>query len=377
MSLFAIAIFCTTKLIPFTYALIGFGLLIAIHEFGHFIFCKIFNIHTPTFSIGMGPTIFQKQVGKTLFRLAAIPLGGYVEISGMAEVGQGDQKYAADSGPESFSNKSYWKRFLVLMGGILFNILFAYLTYSILLIHGMPHAKEMSVKIESIKKDSIAEEHDLRAGDLIIATNKHHFSSEPSKLFGELQKNFFSVLSNLKNKPASLTISRNGKTLEKRISLKKEMIYDGTIGVVIFPAPTKTEIKKLPPLLAFYEGLLLTKQNIVFIFHSIKRFVSQGSLRGAGGPIMILSQSSKMAQKGIKALLLFLALISINLAVVNILPLGALDGGQLLFETIEAVIRRRIPHIIRLSINIGSWILLLSLLLLLSYNDIVSLLTGR
>ena len=153
MNIFAVAIFCTTKLIPFVYALIGFGLLISIHELGHFIFCKIFKIHTPTFSIGMGPTIFQKQIGTTLFKLSAIPFGGYVEIAGMAEVGQGEQKHAKDTSPNSFCNKSYWQKFLVLMGGIIFNLFFAYLTFSILLITGMPQAKEMSIKIDSVKKD--------------------------------------------------------------------------------------------------------------------------------------------------------------------------------------------------------------------------------
>ena len=96
MNLFAFIVLSFSKIIPLVYALIGFGLLIAVHEFGHFIFCKIFKIHTPTFSIGMGPKIFQKQIGETNFVLSAFPLGGYVEIAGLAEVGQGDQKHSKD-----------------------------------------------------------------------------------------------------------------------------------------------------------------------------------------------------------------------------------------------------------------------------------------
>jgi len=373
MNVFAIAIFCTTKLIPFIYALIGFGLLIAIHEFGHFIFCKIFKIHTPTFSIGMGPTLFQKQIGKTLFKLAAIPLGGYVEIAGMDEVGQGDQNHAKDSGPHSFCNKSYWQKVLVLLGGIIFNLCFAYLTFSILLMAGMPQVKEMCIKIDSIKKGSIAEQFDLRSEDLILSINKHKFSTTPSNLLKELQNKFFPVIQNLPNKSFSLSISRQGTIIHKEFSIKNKSDYDGTIGVSIFPHPTKTAQVKLSPLQALYEGFYITKQNIVLIIQSLKRFVSQRSLRGAGGPIMILSQSSKMARKGVKALFQFLAFISINLAVINLLPIGALDGGQLLFETIEVVIRRKIPNLIRLSINIASWIFILSLILLLSYNDILSM----
>ena len=85
MSLYAINIMFFTKFLPFLYALIGFGLLITIHEFGHFLFCKMFKIHTPTFSIGMGPTIYKRKIWETNFRLAIIPIGGYVEISTTGE----------------------------------------------------------------------------------------------------------------------------------------------------------------------------------------------------------------------------------------------------------------------------------------------------
>ena len=92
---------------------------------------------------------------------------------------------------------------------------------------------------------------------------------------------------------------------------------------------------------------------------------------------MIVSQSFKMAQRGILWLFVFLAIISINLAVINLLPIGALDGGQLLFETIEAIIRRKSPHVIRLTINLASWMLILSLILFLSYQDIRRAIFGR
>ena len=119
------AMMCVMKLLPLAYALIGFGLLITVHECGHFFFCKLFGIRTPTFSIGMGPTLYQRNIGQTNFRLALVPIGGYVEIAGMAEVGQGEQAHAEDAGPDSFSSKPFWQRFLVLIGGILFNSLFA------------------------------------------------------------------------------------------------------------------------------------------------------------------------------------------------------------------------------------------------------------
>ena len=107
--------------------------------------------------------------------------------------------------------------------------------------------------------------------------------------------------------------------------------------------------------------------------HGIVDLVKSKSLKGAGGPILIISQTYQTAQRGIIPLLFFLALISINLAIINILPIGALDGGQLLFASIEAIIRREIPEIIKNVINMASWIALISLILYLSYKDIILL----
>jgi len=117
MSIHALYGFFSAKMLPLLWAFLGIGVLITIHECGHFVFCKLFGVHTPTFSIGFGPEIFRKKIGTTNFRLAAIPLGGYVEIAGHAEVGQGDQEFASVVGPESFESKSYWQKILVMSGG--------------------------------------------------------------------------------------------------------------------------------------------------------------------------------------------------------------------------------------------------------------------
>ena len=106
--------------------IMGIGFLIGFHEFGHFIFCKIFHIRTPSFSIGMGPRIFKKKIGETEFALSLLPLGGYVEIAGAAEVGQGEQKEAYSTDQNSFASKPYYQKMLVMAGGIVFNLMFAY-----------------------------------------------------------------------------------------------------------------------------------------------------------------------------------------------------------------------------------------------------------
>ena len=117
-------------------------------------------------------------------------------------------------------------------------------------------------------------------------------------------------------------------------------------------------------------GFVLTYKIIRDLFSGIKEMIFNRSLRGAAGPIMILSHGASSARQGFIPLLMFLALISIGLAVMNILPIGALDGGQILFVTIETVIRRKIPDIIKISINLASWALFIALALFLSYREI-------
>ncbi len=106
--------------------LVGLTFLVTFHEFGHFLFCKLFKIHTPSFSIGLGPYLYSKKIGDTVFAISAIPAGGYVEIAGAAEVGQGDQAHAGRQDHYSFASKPFYQKFLVMSGGILANLLFAY-----------------------------------------------------------------------------------------------------------------------------------------------------------------------------------------------------------------------------------------------------------
>lgn len=378
MDLFAFAVPIYTKFLPFLYALVGFGLLITIHECGHFLFCKLFGIHTPTFSIGMGPTIFQRKVGDTNFRLALIPIGGYVEIEGIAEVGQGDQAHADSLGPRSFSTKPYWQRFLVLIGGILFNLIFAYFVFAGLYLTGMPVQKEVDLVIRKVGEISKNNKVDLRVGDKILSINKHKLYSDPKRLFESL-KVVSEELSGKDRKDAEVRVKRGKRKVSVRIpkevngsNLQRGILGGSTLGLNII----RVEYERYSIFQSIKMGMIKTHELIGRVFSGLKMLVTQRSIKGFGGPIMIVTQSFKMAKRGFRMLFNFLALISINLAVINLLPIGALDGGQLVFETVEAILRRKIPNVIRFSVNIVSWFFILGLILLLSYQDIISLFFG-
>ncbi|MFH1643967.1 MAG: M50 family metallopeptidase [bacterium] len=371
----------THKFLPFLLAIIGFGILITVHEFGHFIFCKIFGIHTPTFSIGMGPTIFSKKIGDTNFRLAAIPLGGYLEIAGQAEVGQGEQKFARDTSKRSFANRPYWQKAFVILGGIIFNILFAYLILSTLFMVGIPKAKGALI-VDSVVKESAAEKYGLEKNDKIISINKKTISSDPDEMFEQMQSVVFKELSDNPDKQITLSVLRDGKIKNIDLILGSKTIGGkniGSLGAMIGTELTTIEgqYQKYPVFESLKRGAISTYNLIVQMFYGLKMLIKQRSLKGAGGPIMIISKTFETAQKGFSTLLIFLAIISINLAIINLLPIGALDGGQFLFVTIEAIIRRQIPEIIKVVINLASWIFLISLILYLSFKDILTIFNNK
>jgi len=360
-----------SKIIPILYAIVGFGLLILVHELGHFIFCKAFNIHTPTFSIGMGPTIFQKKIGLTNFRLAAIPLGGYVEIAGLQEVGQGEQKHAQANDLTAFRNKPYWQKIIVLGGGVSFNLIFAYLLFIFLFITG--GIPKTEIKIQSVEKDSPAEIAGILSGDKVIKIGESDLLNKPELLEKERESILSGLYQNIK-----FTVSRNNETKEITIQIPKSSEQNATIEKtkkgklgVSFALSMGEEKEHVPFINAIKHGISTTNLYITMTLSALKQMFKQKSLKGVGGPVMIVSQSIDFAKRGLYFLFIFLAMISISLAIMNLLPLPVLDGGQMVFTTIEAIIGRELPIAVKNYAALGSIILLGLLFIYITYGDIL------
>ncbi len=361
----------TLKILPLVWAIVGFGSLIAIHEFGHFFFCKVFGIHTPTFSIGFGPELFSKKIGATNFRLALIPLGGYCEIAGLAEVGQGTQEFAQATDPTAFGDRPYWQKLLVMLGGILFNLIFAYIVMCGIFMVGT--SQEQALVVTDTVKDSAAEKGGLLAGDGIISINKKALLDDKGYLYDNASEIFLTEIKSHPEKSVHLDIIRKHEHEHLSIVLGTNQEHGTTIGSLgAYFAPPMT-YKRLPFIQAIQAGITKTNYFIHQTAMVVKRLFTECSLEGTGGPLMIMSVSFKSAQNGIINLLVFLALISVNLALLNLLPIGALDGGQLLFVTIEAIIGRKLPDGLRNGINIASWVLFLLIAVFVTYRDIASL----
>lgn len=358
------SIFCLlSKLWYMAIGMVGIGFLIGFHELGHYLFARLFGVRAPSFSIGMGPKLISKEKWGTVFSLSAIPLGGYVEIAGLAEVGQGDQKEATIKDNTAFSIKPYWQRILILLGGILFNILFAYITITGLLLVGAPSElinKESSEPIIStLVEDGYAKKIGLQSGDKITRLNNNLISSI---------KDLKNILSDNKSTPAYLEYDRNGNTQKLEIFVPES----GLLGISSFATSEKltyaTGIKD-----AIATGFTSTNNIIKTMAIGIIGIFKAKNGAALGGPIHIINSMAQDAKKGLRPLLVLMVLISLNLALLNLIPVPIFDGGQIVLTTIESIIGKELPHKLRLVISYACWILVLGIFLYLSINDIYQL----
>lgn len=345
-------------------ALFGIGFLIGFHELGHFLFCKLFGIKTPTFSIGFGPVIFSRHIWGTDFTLSAIPLGGFVEIAGTAEIGQGEQKDAQSRDKDSFAVKPYWQKFLVMTGGIMCNLLFAYIAFIALSMMGIPKTTLMpsngTTTIETMETGSAAERGSLQPGDTIQSINTVPVKHDLHKLIETVQP--------LANQKTEIVFERAGKETTRKIIIGER---EGSSGVGSLGI--SFEMKDTPSRSFFdaiKQGITLTND---WIARTVTGFISifrRADMKSAGGPVAIISMLSKGATTSFKIFLILLAILSINLAILNLIPLPILDGGQLLFYTIEAIAGRPLPLKVREYIHIASWLLVLGLILYITVYDV-------
>ena len=348
MSLLQSLLTLPQNLLAVAMAILGIGFLIGFHECGHFIFNKLFNVKVPSFSIGFGPRIISKQIGETDFAISAIPLGGYVE----ADI-------------DSFNKKPYYQRLLILFAGIGLNFLFAYMAFILIFMIGLPKSELLypvnaTTVIQTIIPKSAAQQAKLHPGDKILSIDNTPINSG---------KQFVEILKSVPNQAITLRIERNGKektintTTDSRDFFGKTI---GTLGLILGiteqpPAPFLTSIK---------QGIKRTNFYIKATFNAFVHMFTKRDTSNMGSPIAVISETVKGAQKGFKVFLIFLAIISINLAILNLIPLPPLDGSRILLTTIEAIIRRPIPDRIQECIFIAGWLSILGLTIYLSARDL-------
>ncbi len=337
------------------------GVLVFFHEFGHFLVARLFGVGVEKFSLGFGPRIFGKKIGITDYRVSAIPLGGYVKMVGE----EPDAKIDPSDIPISFTHKHVFKRILIVAAGPFFNLLLAVIIFfGLFLTYGTIILKP---SIGDVTAGAPADKGGLKKGDLIIAIDGVSISSwdEMAKIISESKGKTLAV--NVRRDETSIIVYVTPE-LKTTQNIFGEDIDRYVIGIT---ASGDVFLKDLNPFQALGESITqsyeITRLTVISIIKLIQGTISAKTL---GGPIMIAQMAGDHAKAGVASLLFFIALISINLGILNFLPIPVLDGGHLVFFAIEAVTGRPVSTKVReIAQQIGIAILLL-LMIYVFYNDI-------
>jgi regulator of sigma E protease len=419
----------------FVYFLIVIGILVFVHEFGHFIMAKRAGVRVEKFSLGMGPKLFGVKKGDTEYVLSALPLGGYVKMAGE------NPDEEPTGAPDEFQSKTVWQRAKIAATGPLTNIVLAFLIMPFVFMVGT--YSEGPAKVGYVESGSPAERAGFMAGDVIEEVNGRSISDWTKALtiiavnpdtdvavkverhgekktltlrpqlatelkigtsglipdipaeIGKLKPGFPAELAGLavndkiiavdgktiyhwnqfstlvresKGNKLTLTIDRNGQRMEKVVMPKEE----GGRTVIGVEPIMRLVFKKYGFIESLQLGFNKTIEAVDLTFVTLKKLITLNlSIKTLGGPVMIAQMSGQAASAGLSAFLSLLAMISISLGVLNLLPIPVLDGGMILFLVIEAIRKKPLSKkVMEVSQSIGAG-LLITLIAVVSYNDVM------
>lgn len=343
------------------------GVLIFFHELGHFLMARWLKVRVLRFSLGFGPKLFGFWRGGTEYCLSAIPLGGYVKLLGESPV----EPVPPEEIPYSFSHRPLRDRALIVLAGPLANFILAWFFF--VLVFAFQGKPIYLPEVGKVLPDSPAAEAGLQPGDLIIEVD-----GQPVSTWQELNR----IIRKSEGKPLKMVVKRGDEkivlTVTPRLREVKnifgETIKVPMIGIV---AGGKARFEKINPVKALGEALVMVfmmiKLTIVSIIKLIERVLPLSTL---GGPIFIAKLAGEQAQAGVWPLVSFMAILSVNLGVLNLLPIPMLDGGHLAIYLVEAIIGRPLsPKVKEYAQQVGLALLIL-LMVVVFYNDIMRLIRG-
>lgn len=344
------------------------GFLIFAHEFFHFLAAKRAKVKVEEFCIGFPPRIFKRKKGETLYSIGVIPFGGFVKM-----FGENSRKKSKGS----FYQKSIGKRAQIVAAGVLSNFLIAIIFFSVTFKIGYPeviekeipqNVKNVNIQIAAIAKDSPADKAGIKPGDKIIEIKTENFTGKPTEI-EEVQK----ITKESLGKPIILLIQRGNKTIEKEIiPRKKPPKEEGPIGVIL----VKTGIVKYSLSQAISKGFkstfILSRLTLSAFYQIIKNALFGKKVPGLEltGPIGAGGFFTQMVNLGLPYILYFIALLSLNLAIINAFPFPALDGGKLMFLVIEKIKKSPVKTEIENIINQIGLAILIILMIIITFKDI-------
>lgn len=427
------------------YFIIIIGVLVLIHELGHFLAAKAFGMRVERFSIGFPPRAFGKQIGDTDYCVSWLPIGGYVKISGMVDESLDTEQLAQEPQPWEFRAKPVWQRIIVIVAGVVMNILLAIaIFWGLNLSQGTQHHKITT--IGHVRAGSIAERFGLQAGDNVQSVNGSEvgtwesmrenmlhaqlssdlvFSVQragseatvtiphnviasvdadtlgispegaytfiagvepglPASRVGLMEGDVFlsindvpihqpndviRMISASPGAPVKVVWTREGKRMASMVTPTDQ----GKIGIIpVMNIPGPVEIRHYGVFEALSVGVKgLWRVTVLFLTNIWHIIIGEASFKDSiGGPVKIAEMAAQSAEAGIVSFLSLMALLSISLAIINIFPIPALDGGHLVFLIYEGIFRREVPNKVKIALQQVGMVLLLALMIFVLYNDI-------
>ncbi len=357
----------------FILVILSLVILIVIHEFGHFIFAKKYGVRVDEFGVGIPPRLFGKKIGETIYSLNMIPLGGFVRLYG--EDGASGNNIDEDS----FAGKPIYQRAIILFAGVASFFVISAVVFSIVSFMGVrivmgegdfgPQWSDKQIVIVGVSPSSPAEKAGIKQGDYLSKIDGEEITSMDDAVL---------YLSEKEGQLLEISVTRESEEISFLLTPRTEYGEDeGAVGIKML----STAKKRYPLYAAPVQGVVMTgriTKNVVFGFSSaIYHLFSEGSLppgMEVGGPVKIVEMGAVQLDNGFVDYLYFVGLISISLAVLNIIPIPALDGGRLLFLGVEKVKGSAISPALEKGLNAFFFLLLITLMIFVTFQDIKGLL---
>lgn len=341
------------------FALLFFGVIIMIHECGHFTCAKLFKVKVNEFSLGMGPALFKRKKGDTLYAVRLFPIGGYVAMEGEDDASEDDR---------AFNKKPVWQKMIIVVAGALMNLILGFILMVLLLTTSTDLIGTNTIK--EFYPDAVSSQYGLQAGDRFVEIDGHHVWSELdlSFLMSRSQDGVFDFVVERNGEKVTLndvhfaTEQQNGITLIQ---------YD---FIIIGEQPGFLNIVKN----AFTQSASIVRMVWLSVFDLVTGRYGMSELAGPVGTVDIIADVTAQAVSSgsLTNLLTIMAFITINVGVANLLPLPALDGGRFLFLAVEAVRRKPVNPKYEGYVHAAGLALLLLLMVVVTYNDIARIVHG-